>query len=90
MTFIIDLSDEQAAILSDQAAAEGLTTAEWLQRMAQESAATPQDVSRDDTPIWEKIVQRMAELPNEVFENLPRDGASEHDHYLYGTPKRNS
>jgi hypothetical protein len=25
----------------------------------------------------------------EEFARLPKDGASEHDHYLYGHPKRN-
>jgi hypothetical protein len=31
----------------------------------------------------------MSDVPPEIFESLPRDGASEHDHYIYGTPKRN-
>jgi hypothetical protein len=31
----------------------------------------------------------MNALPSEAFEGLPADGASEHDHYLYGSPKRN-
>jgi len=32
----------------------------------------------------------MDALPDEVFERLPKDGASEHDHYLYGAPKRHA
>jgi hypothetical protein len=31
----------------------------------------------------------MHSLPDDVFEHLPTDGASEHDHYLYGLPRRN-
>jgi hypothetical protein len=27
-------------------------------------------------------------VPNEVWDTLPRDGASNVDHYLYGAPKR--
>lgn len=27
-------------------------------------------------------------LPDEVVAKLPTDGASQHDHYIYGTPKR--
>ncbi len=27
-------------------------------------------------------------LPQETLDRLPADGASQHDHYLYGTPKR--
>jgi Arc/MetJ-type ribon-helix-helix transcriptional regulator len=42
-----------------------------------------------EQPFWERITERMKLLPPEVFDSLPRDGASEHDHYLYGSPKRN-
>jgi Arc/MetJ-type ribon-helix-helix transcriptional regulator len=42
-----------------------------------------------ERPIWETINERMRKVPDEVFERLPRDGASEHDHYLYGSPKHN-
>ncbi|PZV18105.1 MAG: hypothetical protein DCF22_02350 [Leptolyngbya sp.] len=31
-----------------------------------------------------------AELTEEELAQLPRDGALEHDHYIYGTPKRYS
>ncbi len=41
-------------------------------------------------PIWEKIRERAEKIPPEVWERLPKDGASEVDHYIYGTPKRNS
>ena len=36
----------------------------------------------------ERIVARASALPPEVLEKLPADGASQHDHYIYGTPKR--
>jgi Arc/MetJ-type ribon-helix-helix transcriptional regulator len=39
-------------------------------------------------PFWETFTQQVHALPDEVFERLPEDGASEHDHYLYGAPKR--
>jgi len=39
-------------------------------------------------PIWEKIDERMAEVPDEEWERVPTDGSYQHDHYLYGTPKR--
>jgi hypothetical protein len=29
-----------------------------------------------------------AAIPTEELEKLPKDGAHQHDHYLYGTPKR--
>jgi hypothetical protein len=34
------------------------------------------------------ILQRIRKLPREAFEGLPADGASQHDHYVYGSPKR--
>ena len=38
--------------------------------------------------IWEKIREHAREVPDEVWEQMPADGAEQHDHYLYGTPKR--
>jgi predicted DNA-binding antitoxin AbrB/MazE fold protein len=36
----------------------------------------------------ERIVARARALPPETLERLPADGASQHDHYIYGTAKR--
>jgi predicted DNA-binding antitoxin AbrB/MazE fold protein len=36
----------------------------------------------------ERIVALARELPEEVVDAWPTDGASQHDHYLYGAPKR--
>jgi hypothetical protein len=35
-------------------------------------------------------LQRLAEVARKLPQdpNAPRDGAAQHDHYLYGTPKR--
>jgi hypothetical protein len=40
-------------------------------------------------PFWRAFTERVHGVPSGVFERLPTDGASEHDHYLYGSPKRN-
>lgn len=90
MTFTIRLSDEQAAALQAQAAEEGLSVEAWLQRLAEQQAqlrslATNQPCDR---PVWEIISERMKSLPPDVLDCLPHDAASEHDHYLYGAPKR--
>ena len=39
-------------------------------------------------PIWEIIADLSAEVPMEEWAKLPTDGAEQHDHYLYGSPKR--
>jgi hypothetical protein len=36
----------------------------------------------------EIAAELLADVPEEVLERLPTDGAAQHDHYLYGTPKR--
>jgi hypothetical protein len=39
-------------------------------------------------PIWEVLTEISERVPKEAWEQLPADGAEQHDHYLYGTPKR--
>jgi hypothetical protein len=39
-------------------------------------------------PIWEEIVEIMSQVPAEDLAALPTDLAEQHDHYLYGAPKR--
>jgi predicted DNA-binding antitoxin AbrB/MazE fold protein len=38
--------------------------------------------------LGEEIAAMARALPPGALDNLPDDLASEHDHYLYGTPKR--
>lgn len=38
--------------------------------------------------LGEQIAAIFADVPDEVWEKLPTDGAEQHDHYIYGTPKR--
>jgi len=35
-----------------------------------------------------RIIARAEALPPEVVASWPTDGAAQHDHYLYGKPKR--
>jgi Arc/MetJ-type ribon-helix-helix transcriptional regulator len=39
-------------------------------------------------PIWEIAQEIAASIPDEEWAKLPTDGAEQHDHYIYGTPKR--
>ncbi|MBV5272627.1 MAG: antitoxin family protein [Lamprocystis purpurea] len=41
-----------------------------------------------DMPIWDCAAQLMRDIPEDLLNALPTDGASQHDHYLYGAPKR--
>jgi hypothetical protein len=47
--------------------------------------AMPQEVR---TSIWEAFIKASLEIPDEELDLLPTDGATQHDHYIYGTPKR--
>jgi hypothetical protein len=38
--------------------------------------------------IWDKIEERMAQVPAEVLAELPADASENLDHYLYGSPKK--
>jgi hypothetical protein len=39
-------------------------------------------------PIWEEIREISERVPAEEWDRLPTDGSVQHDHYLYGTPKK--
>ncbi len=41
-----------------------------------------------EIPIWEDILELTADVPEEEWDKLPADLAEQHDHYIYGTPKR--
>jgi antitoxin component of MazEF toxin-antitoxin module len=45
-------------------------------------------VQRQRRPIWEEILDLTKDIPPEELAKSPTDGASQHDHYIYGTPKR--
>lgn len=93
---VIELPDEQAAVLAAKAAVEGLSLQDWLGQLAHQSSNTrtetgqfcSQDDQLDSRPISEVIADIMSDVPAEELAQLPADGASQVDHYVYGTPKR--
>jgi hypothetical protein len=86
MTLTIDISPDEEAVLSAKAKAEGLTVEQWVRQQALGTQATENKI--DDRPISEVIAEIMADVPPEILAQLPNDGASQHDHYIYGWPKR--
>jgi Arc/MetJ-type ribon-helix-helix transcriptional regulator len=63
---------------------------EYQQRtqQAQPPAASHPATAPAHKPIWERILERSAAIPDEEWRKVPVDGAEQHDHYIYGTPKR--
>lgn len=56
-----------------------------VDEMLKEDQKRPRENVR---PILEIITELSAQVPMEEWEKLPSDGAEQHDHYLYGAPKR--
>ncbi|HMF75793.1 MAG TPA: hypothetical protein VK604_09050 [Bryobacteraceae bacterium] len=84
---ILTISPELEAKVQQRAETEGLTAEKWLFRIVEQELASPEPV--DDRPVSEMIREIWADMPEDVRAKLPVDGASEHDHYIYGLPKRN-
>ncbi len=84
MTLTIDLPDTQTAALAARAREQGLSAEQYARRVLEHDLeATPAR-----RPIWEVIAGNMKSVPPEDFATLPKDGASQIDHYVYGVPKR--
>jgi hypothetical protein len=79
------LSPDQLQRLRDQLDSK-LTEA----RQPIASAGSEPTPAHSGKPIWERILERSAAIPDEEWDKLPVDGAEQHDHYIYGTPKRPS
>jgi hypothetical protein len=43
---------------------------------------------RTGESIWEKIKERVKNVPPEAWADVPSDGSINLDHYLYGAPKK--
>lgn len=57
---------------------------------AEAIAPAPQEQQAEAAhkPIWEVFQEISDSIPEEEWAKLPPDGAEQHDHYIYGTPKR--
>jgi hypothetical protein len=85
---VIELSDTDAAALKAKATAAGLTLEAWLKQLAatgDQNQATGQQPLRTAADI---VLRHMRNVPPEIMATMPTDGASQHDHYIYGWPKR--
>ncbi len=81
---VIELSDEQAAALKAMAAAAGLTLEAWLQKLTEQKHPPGQPPRH----IAHVIGENTRDVPPEIMANMPKDGARQHDHYIYGWPKK--
>ena len=87
MNLTVNIPDDEVPALKAQAS--GLPLETFVERAVLErihAQAPTADVKRS---LSARIREIWADLPPEVRAKLPADGASQHDHYIYGVPKRN-
>ena len=87
MTLTLNLSDERAIALQAKAAAEGLSLEAWIEKLAEPAEPQP-DAARPLQTAAEIVLFHMRKVPPEIMATMPKDGASQHDHYIYGWPKK--
>jgi Arc/MetJ-type ribon-helix-helix transcriptional regulator len=63
---------------------------DYLRRQPTPPSASQEPPAPAHKPIWERIQDLTADVPDEEWDKLPTDLAEQHDHYIYGTPKRPS
>ncbi|HXJ41922.1 MAG TPA: hypothetical protein VNH18_21780 [Bryobacteraceae bacterium] len=84
MMVTIELPDEIAAALQASAKARGISVPDF----AQEALAGL--LGRTRQPLASRIQEIWKDMPAEVQDTLPADGASQVDHYVYGSAKKES
>jgi hypothetical protein len=84
---VIELADEDAAALKAKAATAGLTLEAWLKQLAATGGQNPPNAQPLQTAA-DIVLKHMRNIPPEIMATMPEDGASQHDHYIYGWPKR--
>ena len=84
MTLTINLPEEDITLLNAKAIAEGVSAEQYAQRLLKQALSSPEAKK----PLTARIRDIWAGMPDEVRAKLPADGPAEHDHYIYGVPKR--
>lgn len=85
MTLTIDLSEEERAALMTRARTQGLSVEQYVRQMLAHDLEPSPTAKK---PLASRIREIWADMPEEVRTKLPADGASQHDHYIYGVPKK--
>ena len=85
MTLTIELPEEQQALLTAKAKAKGVSAEEYARQVLTHDLEASVKPRRH---IWEVIAENMKRVPPEDLACMPKDGASQIDHYVYGVPKR--
>jgi plasmid stability protein len=89
MTLTINLPDEQTAVLEARAEAQGLSAEEYVRQMVEHELRSERPAAGEKPlhPAAQIILDCMGRVAPEELAAMPIDGASQHDHYIYGWPK---
>ena len=94
----IELTPEQKGVLASLSQETGEPASALIDKALEElqehmRAVRAKDEQRHDSreaapkPIWE-VFADTEDIPEEEWDKLPKDLATQHDHYIYHTPKR--
>ena len=86
MTLILELPDNKETVLKARAQAQGVSAEQYVQQIVDRDL---EETERDSPSVWDLFAESRKRVPREEFAKLPRDGADEHDHYLYAHAKQN-
>jgi plasmid stability protein len=86
MTLTIELPDEEIEALAARARDHGVSAEQYARQVLEHDLEAAGPRWRH---ISETIRDNMRKVPPEILAAMPKDGASEHDHYIHGLPKRN-
>jgi Arc/MetJ-type ribon-helix-helix transcriptional regulator len=79
-------SGQFASIDAAMAEAASLLLRQLERTEAQQPASNA--AAHEPKAIWDEALELTADVPAQEWDKLPRDLAEQHDHYIYGTPKR--
>ena len=93
LALTLELPENKEAALRANARARGVSAEEYATELLDrhfDPEATPAEANTllDSRPAWEALAEIMKDVPAEDLAMLPKDGASQIDHYVYGLPKR--
>lgn len=91
MNLNVEISDKLAPALKAKADERGVSASNYASQVPERDLrSTGIQAKPDEAPIWEIVTDILRDVPDEVFDRLSKDAASQVDHYIYGVPKRNS
>lgn len=61
---------------------------DFVESLSKETESSMDASEQPLKSIWRVIEEGVKRVPEEAWDHVPADGAEQHDHYLYGSPKK--